>query len=116
MNGVVLDPAKSKLFTVHKILSLSGVAQAEFFHSMTVSLLIATKQTRPDMQVVVVYMCTRVQEPTEDNYSKLAIIIQYLCATVHLPLVISWDGTGKLLWSIDASFVVSITTCTVILE
>ena len=39
-------------------------------------------------------------------YLKLARVIRNLCATVHLPLVIGWDNTGELLWSIGASFAV----------
>ena len=37
---------------------------------------------------------------------KLTRVIRYLCNTVHLPLVIGWDESGTLFWSIDASFVV----------
>ena len=34
------------------------------------------------------------------------MVSRYLCNTVHLPLVIGWDDTGELLWSIDAYFAV----------
>ena len=61
---------------------------------------------QPDIQVAVVYVYTRVQEPIEDNYLKLAGVIQNLRATMHLPFVIGWDDTRKPLWSINASFVV----------
>ena len=106
MNGTAPDLAKSKLSTVHNNSPLLGVAQADFFHSMTVRLLFAAKQARPDIQVAVAYLCTRVWEPAEDDYLKLARVIRYLHTTVHLPLVIGWDDTGELLWSIDASFAV----------
>ena len=73
---------------------------------MTARLLFAAKQARPDIQVTVTYLCTRVLEPTKDDYLKLARVICYLCTTGHLTLVIGWDDTGELLWSIDASFAV----------
>ena len=60
-------------------------------------LLFAAKRAQPDIQVVVVYPCTRVHEPTKDDYLKLARVIQYLHATVHLPCVIEWDDYGTLL-------------------
>ena len=106
MNGTAPDPARSKLFTVLDNSPLLGIAQAEFFHSMTARLLFAAKRARPDIQVAVAYLCTRVREPTEDDYLKLARVIRYLRNTVHIPLVIGWDDTGELLWSIDASFAV----------
>ena len=73
---------------------------------MTARLLFAAKQARPDIQVAVAYLCTRVREPTEDDYLKLARVICYPCTTVYLPLVIGWNDTGELLWSINASFAV----------
>jgi hypothetical protein len=33
-------------------------------------------------------------------------VIKYLRRTVSIPLVLGWDGTGKLTWSVDASFAV----------
>ena len=55
---------------------------------------------------MVAYLCTRVRKPTKDNYLKLARVIQYLRATVYLPLIIGWDESETLLWSINASFTV----------
>ena len=49
LNGIAMAPAKYKLFTVHDSSPLLGVAQAEFFHSMTTRLLFAAKQARPDI-------------------------------------------------------------------
>ena len=106
MNGTASDPARSKLFTVHDNSPLLGVAQADFFHSMTARLRFAAKRAKPDIHIAVAYLCTRVREPTEDDYLKLARLICYLHNTVHLPLVIGWDDTGELLWSMDASFAV----------
>ena len=60
-------------------------------------LLFAAKRARPDIQVAVAYLCTRVREPTKDDYLKLARVIRYLRNTVNLPLVIGWDDTGELL-------------------
>ena len=37
---------------------------------------------------------------------KLARVIRYLLSTIYLPLVVEWDVSGTLLWSIDASFAV----------
>ena len=37
---------------------------------------------------------------------KLTRVIKYLRLTISIPLVLGWDGTGKLLWSVDASFAI----------
>ena len=106
MGGIAPDPVRSKLFNVHKTSPRLETAQADFLHSMRSRLLFAANQAQLDIQVTVVHLCTRVCEPTKDDYFKLARVIRYLCATVHLPLVIGWDDSRTLLWSIDASFAV----------
>ena len=70
MNGNTPNPAKSKLFTVHDNSPLLGVAQADFFHSMTARLLFAGKRARPDIQVAVAYLCTA---PDAENQWKTTI-------------------------------------------
>ena len=106
MRGIAPDPARSKLFSVHESSPRLSRAEADEFHSMTARLLFAAKRARPNIQVAVAYLCTRVREPNEDDYLKLARVIQYLRKTVHLPLIIGWDASGTLLWNIDASFAV----------
>ena len=41
-----------------------------------------------------------------DDYKKLTRVIKYIRTNVHLPIIIGWDESGTLLWSIDASFAV----------
>ena len=50
------------------------------------------------------FLCTRVKAPTEKDYKKLGKVISYLKETVHLPLVVGADDSGRLTWNIDASF------------
>jgi hypothetical protein len=69
-------------------------------------LLFAAKRARPDLQVAVAYMCTRVKAPTVSDYHKLARTIKYLRSTNFMPLVLGWDGSGVLTWSVDASFAI----------
>ena len=48
----------------------------------------------------------RVKAPTEQDYKKLGKVISYLKETIHLPLVVGADDSGRLTWNIDASFAV----------
>ena len=73
MNGTVPDPARASLFTVDETSSLLDADGARFFHRMTARLMFAAKRARPDIQVAVAYLCTRIQEPTMDNYLRLTV-------------------------------------------
>ena len=106
MRGITSDPARSKLFSVHESSLTLNRVEADEFHSMTARLLFAAKRAQPDIQVAVAYVCTRVREQMKDDYLKLARVIRYLFNTVHLTLIIGWDASETLLWSIDASFAV----------
>ena len=79
---------------------------ADLFHRHVARLLFASKRARPDIQVYVAFLCTRVKAPTEQDYKKLGKVISYLKETVHLPLVVGADDSGRLTWNIDASFAV----------
>ena len=94
------------MFIVDETSLLLDANEAELFHSMTARLLFGAKRTRPDIQVAVAYLCTRVQEPTIDNYERRTRAIKYLRTTVHLLLVIGSDESSILLWSINTSFAV----------
>jgi hypothetical protein len=54
----------------------------------------------------VAYLCTRVKAPNQSDYRKLTRVIKYLRLTIFIPLVLGWDSTGHLTWSVDASFAV----------
>ena len=88
MRGIAPDPARSKLFSVHESSLRLNRVEADEFHSMTARLLFAKKRDRPDIQLAVAYLCTRVREPTEDEYLKPARVKRYFRNTVHLPLII----------------------------
>ena len=64
MGGISPDPAKSKLFDVLDASPRLYTRKTDEFHSMTARLLFAAKRARPDIQVAVAYLCTRVREPT----------------------------------------------------
>ena len=106
MRGTSPTPASSNLFDADEDSPLLNEKEADFFHRTTARLLFASKRARPDLQVAVAYLCTRVKAPTQSDYRKLTRVIKYLRLTISIPLVLGWDGTGKLLWSVDASFAI----------
>ena len=72
------------------------IKDAELFHCHVARLLFESKRARPDIQVCVAFLCTRVKAPTEQDYKKLGKVISYLKETVHLPLVVGVDESGRL--------------------
>jgi hypothetical protein len=106
MEGIARTPAQDTLFTVDESSPLLNIKDADFYHHTTARLLFAAKRARPDLQVAVAYMCTHVKAPTVLDYHKLGRTIKYLRGTIFMPLVLGRDGTGLLMWSVDASFAI----------
>ena len=69
---------------------------AELFHRHVARLLFASKRARPDIQVCVAFLCTRVKSPMEQEYKKLEKFISYPKETIHLTLVVDVDNSGTL--------------------
>jgi hypothetical protein len=75
------------------------------FHTTTARLLYLSKRTRPDIQLPVLYLCTRVKSPTTDDDSKLSKILGYLKMTRNRARIISPNGDlSRLVAYADASF------------
>ena len=82
------------------------IKDADLFHFHVARLLFASKTARPDIQVCVAFLCTRVKSQIEQDHKKIGKVISYLKETVHLPLVVGVDDSGRLTWNIDALFAV----------
>jgi hypothetical protein len=106
MKGMAIMPAHSKSFQVDQECEKLNPLTADWFHCTVARLLFASKRARPDLQTVVAYLCTRIACPDKDDYGKLKKLIDYLCESIYLPLILGWDESGILTWSVDASFAV----------
>ena len=58
--------------------------------------------------MAVAYLCTQSESstPTVSDYIKLTRVIHTIQWSIHIPLLLGWDETGTLIWSVDASFAV----------
>ena len=79
-------PGNDSLFKVDYDSPSLPTKDAELFHRHVARLLFASKRARPDIQVCVTFLCTRVKAPTEQDYKKLERVNSCLKETV-LPLV-----------------------------
>ena len=81
-------------------------AQSDIFHRFVAKLLFACKRARPDMQTATAILCTRVQEPNQDDWAKLCQCMKFLHQTAQDKLIINVDDLRVLKWWVDASFAV----------
>jgi hypothetical protein len=76
------------------------------FHHLVAKTLYISKRARPDISTAVAFLTTRVKAPNVNNWRKLIHLMEYLQAERLWPLILSADGSGVLMWYVDASFAV----------
>jgi hypothetical protein len=80
---------------------------SDIFHSITAKILFfLCKRGRPDVQVPIAFLCTRVQAPDVDDYKKLRRVVNYLRETKKLYLTLEAENLQMIKWWVDASFAV----------
>ena len=100
--GTAKTPAAEHLFMVNEDGVKLDEEKSVIFHNMTAKALYLSKRARPDIQVAVSFLTTRVQKPDEDDWKKLLRMLKYLKATMDLELTLRDDGNGPYWW-IDSS-------------
>jgi Reverse transcriptase (RNA-dependent DNA polymerase) len=106
MEGIASSPAANHLFEVSDTPSPLDKPTSELFHHLTAKLLFLCKRARPDLQLAVAFLTTRVKGPDADDYKKLRRVMQYLRATKDMPFTLEADDTRVIKWWVDASFAV----------
>ena len=105
LEGKTSTPANEHLYDVSKGKKLSPL-KAEAFHTYVAKALFLTMRARPDIRLVVAFLCTRVKEPTTYDWAKLVKLMNFLYVTKEDCLTLESDGKWELIWSIDAAFAV----------
>jgi hypothetical protein len=81
-------------------------ARPKAFHNIVAKGIYVTKRARPNISLSIAFLTTRVKGPDIDNWRKLCHLVEYLCSTPELPLILVANGTGVLSWYVDSSFAV----------
>jgi hypothetical protein len=106
MAGTARTPAGSHFFTVNQMAkTLDNEISIMFYHN-TAKLLFLCKRARPDIQMAVAFLTTRVKQPDVDDYKKLGRVMKYLHRTTKMPFTLEADSNQLVKWWIDASFAV----------
>ena len=100
------SPAGEHIFQVRDDVSTLCEKDRKLFHSIVAKLLYISRRGRPDIQVPVAFLTTRVTKADDDDWKKLHRVLCYLKNTIDLPLVISIDNLNDIRTWVDASFAV----------
>jgi len=107
MDGVNATPATLYLFSMNPDgAELLDEDKAQVFHHYVAKSLFLCKRTRPDLQTTMLFLCTRVKVPDMDDYKKLCCMMQYICGTCGLVLMLEAESFQIIKWWVDISYVV----------
>ena len=81
-------------------------SKKEAYHNTVAKGLFLCKRARPDIQLTIASMTTRVLTPNESDWLKVKRLLQYLKGTMKKVLTLSIDNLRVIKWYVDVSFAV----------
>jgi Reverse transcriptase (RNA-dependent DNA polymerase) len=102
----VATPAKHDLFVIDETSEKLSPVRSELFHRLVAKLLYLSKRSRPDIQLAVAFLTTRVSCSTEEDWLKLHRVLLYLKGTLDLTLILGADSLTKMESWVDAAYAV----------
>jgi hypothetical protein len=96
-------PSDANLFSIDETSSPLNAERSELFHSCVAKILYLATRVRPDILATVSFLCSRVQAPTEQDWSKLERLIGYLSNTVNYGLFYRANAPVESMAYVDAS-------------
>lgn len=106
-SGVAPTPAAKHLFETSGEATKLSEKQSNIFHNIVARSLFLAKRARPDIQLAVAFLCTRVQGSDEHDWKKLGRLVQYLRGTRELALTLQADEGRTVKWWVDSAFAVT---------
>jgi hypothetical protein len=99
-------PAGAHLFEVNDECSKLNEDDRKLLHSITAKLLFVSKRGRPDIQVPISFLTSRVTRADRDDWKKLKRLLEYLNDTIDMPLTLSIDNLSVIKTWVDASYAI----------
>ena len=107
MDGISSTPAAAHLFKTNpEDPKLLRDEREKIFVHLVMHGLYLSQQGRPDIRTATVFLCSRLNNPDEDDYKKLTWLVCYLRGTKDLILTLRANNDGIVRWWIDASYAV----------
>jgi hypothetical protein len=107
--GLLIDrnaptPCANSLHAVDPDSPTLNRSRADTFHRTVAKLLYVGTRARPDILLTLSFLCSRVQQPTEQDEKKLRRLLEYLRGTKALTLRLGADSLNTFMSWVDASF------------
>ena len=107
MDGTSKAPAASHLFKTNpEDPKLLGEEKKKIFVHLLMQGLYLSQRGRPDIRTAISFLCSRLQNPNEDDYKKLTRLVRYLRGSKELILTLCANNDGIIRWWFDASYAV----------
>jgi len=101
---VKVVPGNKETFSVEEAAEKLNLKKKTLFHSTVARLLYLSKRARPDIITVVGFLCTRVREPTVEDWEKLSKLLGYLKGTKGFVMRLKPNALFRVVVYVDASF------------
>jgi hypothetical protein len=83
-----VTPANKNIFEINDTAPLLTKERSDRFHRVVAKLLYVSHRGRPDIQLAVAFLCTRVSRSTTQDWEKLTRLLQYLNGTLNEVLIL----------------------------
>ncbi len=105
-NSARTSTAPDDLFVVDEDAEKLSEESSIAFHHLVAKTLYVSKHARLDVSTAIAFLTTRVRALDIDDWRKLSHLMEYLRVDRLRPLILSANGSGVLMWYVDASFAV----------
>ena len=99
-------PSRRTLFEIDPDSPKLNETRSEMFHSIVAKQLYVSHRGRPDVQLPIAFLCTRVSKSTEQDWSKLKRVLEFLKGTLDDRITLGADDITIMQTWVDASYAV----------
>jgi predicted small secreted protein len=97
-------PGSKETFTVQEVAEKLDLKKRMLFHSTVAKLLYSSKRAHPDIIAVVGFLCTRVKEPSVEDWEKMSKLLGYLKGTEDYVMRLKPNALFRVVAYVDANF------------
>ena len=106
MQGEAKMPTAKHLFNVDPKSAPINKDRAEGFHRITRQLMYLSQHRRPDLQMAILFLSSRMSCPNEHDWKKLRWLTKYLDTTIDLNLTLICNNSGVVTWWVENSYAI----------
>jgi hypothetical protein len=106
VSACATSPGAKSLYSVLESSPTLTKEKGELFHRIVAKLLYVSSRARSDIMPTIAFLCTRVSNPTAQDWSKLKRLLRYLNDTLSLSATLGANGMTKMMTWVDAAYAV----------